>query len=378
MAAQTAAKNTSKALNANTFARECYSFGGWNTKANGTGTPYEDGAIVTFTADMTLYAQWNAAHTLTSYAAVAATCTTAGNSAYWECTACHNYFSDAACTTAIDENSWVIPAGHTLTSHAAVAATCTTAGNSAYWECTACHNYFSDANGTTKIDADSWIIPAGHTLTHVPAKAATCKATGVAEHWKCTACGTLFSDAEGKHETTLAAVTTAKTNNHNFVNGKCTVCGAADPNYKEPEPQPDPAPSNYTPSNPTTPSTPSTPAINPVSTERTPKPTVTDVDTPPTNPTVTIAPSSVTIKSGQKAKIHVKKLVRIANLGKDQKTRIKIKLPKGLKYSFNDGVLKVSPTKKGTYTIKFTVEIISTVTGETVYTTTLPFKIKVK
>ena len=55
--------------------------------------------------------------------------------------------------------------GHPLTAHAAVAATCTTAGNTAYWECEICHKYFSDENGVTEIAANSWVIPAtGHTI----------------------------------------------------------------------------------------------------------------------------------------------------------------------------------------------------------------------
>lgn len=58
-----------------------------------------------------------------------------------------------------------IPAtGHTLTATEAVAATCTTPGNTAYWTCSECGKYFSDENGETEIAADSWIIPAaGHT-----------------------------------------------------------------------------------------------------------------------------------------------------------------------------------------------------------------------
>ena len=49
---------------------------------------------------------------VTAHAAVAATCTTAGNSAYYSCT-CGKYFSDKACTKEIKKNSWVIKAkGH--------------------------------------------------------------------------------------------------------------------------------------------------------------------------------------------------------------------------------------------------------------------------
>ena len=58
MTTWTGKPNTSIDLPKNTFTRENYSFTGWNTKANGTGKDYADGAIVSFDADTTLYAQW--------------------------------------------------------------------------------------------------------------------------------------------------------------------------------------------------------------------------------------------------------------------------------------------------------------------------------
>lgn len=45
-------------LTGNTFTRENYTFTGWNTAADGTGTAYADEATVSFDADTTLYAQW--------------------------------------------------------------------------------------------------------------------------------------------------------------------------------------------------------------------------------------------------------------------------------------------------------------------------------
>lgn len=45
-------------LTGNTFTRENYTFTGWNTAADGTGTAYADGDTVNFSADTTLYAQW--------------------------------------------------------------------------------------------------------------------------------------------------------------------------------------------------------------------------------------------------------------------------------------------------------------------------------
>ena len=65
MTAQTA--NVPTALKTNTFTRTGYSFTGWNTAANGTGTAYANGATYSFAADLTLYAQWTALtnHTVT-------------------------------------------------------------------------------------------------------------------------------------------------------------------------------------------------------------------------------------------------------------------------------------------------------------------------
>ena len=51
------------------------------------------------------------------------------------------------------------PLGHNLTAHATVAATCETAGNSAYWSCDRCGAYFSDADGKNEINENSWVVP---------------------------------------------------------------------------------------------------------------------------------------------------------------------------------------------------------------------------
>ncbi|MGI6740204.1 MAG: MBG domain-containing protein [Brevefilum sp.] len=44
----------------NTFTRTGYTFSGWNTAANGSGTAYADEVEYSFAADITLYAQWTA------------------------------------------------------------------------------------------------------------------------------------------------------------------------------------------------------------------------------------------------------------------------------------------------------------------------------
>ena len=52
----TAGQNITLPRNCFTYAN--HTFTGWNTAADGTGTPYDDGATVFFTEDTTLYAQW--------------------------------------------------------------------------------------------------------------------------------------------------------------------------------------------------------------------------------------------------------------------------------------------------------------------------------
>lgn len=58
MSSQTVTEGESTSLRTNSFTRDGYYFTGWNTKADGSGTSYGDGAVVTFTQDMLLYAQW--------------------------------------------------------------------------------------------------------------------------------------------------------------------------------------------------------------------------------------------------------------------------------------------------------------------------------
>ncbi len=50
--------NTATALTANAFTRTGYTFNSWNTKQDGSGTPYADKATITLTENVTLYAQW--------------------------------------------------------------------------------------------------------------------------------------------------------------------------------------------------------------------------------------------------------------------------------------------------------------------------------
>lgn len=101
--------------------------------------------------------------------------------------------------------------GHTLTKFAAKAATCTEAGNSEYYTCATCGKFFSDKDGKNEIAKDSWVIDAlGHKMTKTPAKAATCVAEGNNEYYTCSVCNKVFKDEQGNTLTTVAAETLAK------------------------------------------------------------------------------------------------------------------------------------------------------------------------
>ena len=51
--------NSSTALTANSFTRTYFNFSGWNTSADGSGTPYANQATYAFASNATLYAQWS-------------------------------------------------------------------------------------------------------------------------------------------------------------------------------------------------------------------------------------------------------------------------------------------------------------------------------
>ena len=150
-------------------------------------------------------------HSMTKTAAVAATCTAAGNSEYYTCSVCEGVFADAAGKTATTEEKVTVAAkGHDMTKTAAVAATCTAAGNSEYYTCSVCEGMFADAAGKTATTEEKVIITAeGHSLTKVEAVAPSYTAGGNTEHYAC-ACGTLFADADGKTATTAEAVKLAQ------------------------------------------------------------------------------------------------------------------------------------------------------------------------
>jgi uncharacterized repeat protein (TIGR02543 family) len=83
---QTVTEFEATALNANTFTREGFEFDGWNTEANGTGAYYADGAMITLTDDITLYAQWDPKYSITLVRPQHGTITSSVSSAVEEAT----------------------------------------------------------------------------------------------------------------------------------------------------------------------------------------------------------------------------------------------------------------------------------------------------
>lgn len=179
-------------------------------------------------------------HTLTAVEAKAATCTEAGNTAYYECSVCGKYFADANGATEITVADTVVPvAGHDMIYVVASEATCTRPGNIGYYLCDTCGNTYSDYDGTQAIDVQSTVVePVPHTLTLVPEEPATCTEDGHTAYYECSVCGNYFSDAEGQtqidledtlvpaaHSTVTKLVTVAPTaTTDGAVNEVCSVC----------------------------------------------------------------------------------------------------------------------------------------------------------
>ncbi len=177
-----------------------------------------------------------------------ATCTETGLYTYWTCKRCDKVFADKDGQTKTTPEQQIIPAlGHSLTAVAAKDATCTTAGNNAYWFCQNCGNVYADADAKEATTIKDQVIPAlghqmgdwtettpatctepgimtrscgrgdktetaeipatGHKLTATAEKAATCEEAGNKAYWTCQKCKKVYADAEAKEETTVEAQT---------------------------------------------------------------------------------------------------------------------------------------------------------------------------
>jgi len=168
-------------------------------------------------------------HTMVKVNAQAESCDADGNIEYWTCSVCHMNFTAEDAATEITQEQYTVAKHHTLTHVEAKEPSCTKDGNVEYWSCSACNKNFSDQNGTTELQ--TVVDPKHHTLTHVAAQAATCDEDGNVEYWSCSKCRKLFSDANGNNQVTSVV---DPSEGHQYVDGKCTVCGHDDPSYVAP------------------------------------------------------------------------------------------------------------------------------------------------
>lgn len=86
---------------------------------------------------------------------------------------------------------------HTMRAVANKQATCTENGNVAYWNCTKCGKYFTDAEGQQETTLENTVIEAvGHTIVTDPAVPATEERTGLTEGSHCSVCGSVIQKQE--------------------------------------------------------------------------------------------------------------------------------------------------------------------------------------
>ena len=214
MEPQTVLEKIDTELNENAFTREGYKFKGWNTEADGSGTPYADKATVKLTEDTTLYAQWEDNHSITKVINnKEATCTEDG---YTGDTVC------AICSKEITKGEVILAKGHTEVIDPAVAPTCTEPGKTEGKHCSVCN---------AVIVAQTEIPATGHTEKTVVGKPATCTETGLTDGISCSVCGTVIKAQEvipaKGHSWNEGEITTSPTcENAGVKTYTCTVCNA--------------------------------------------------------------------------------------------------------------------------------------------------------
>ena len=125
---------------------------------------------------------------------------------------------------------------HVIKAVSGSAASCTTTGIKDHFKCETCGKTYSDAAGKTELTAEQTVIGStGHTLTKTYAAAPTCVTDGNTAYWTCGVCTKNYSDEAATIEIEAADTVIGATGKHTYLNGVCTMCGGADPDYKPSE-----------------------------------------------------------------------------------------------------------------------------------------------
>lgn len=122
-----------------------------------------------------------------------------------------------------------VSVGHSLEKAAAKAPTCTEDGHIEHYKCSRCGKLFSDESGKSELTKEDIIAEkTGHAELELKgAKAATCTSEGYTGDEICKACGAVVKKGEAIEMT-----------GHSYKDGKCTVCGASDPDSEAVTPPP--------------------------------------------------------------------------------------------------------------------------------------------
>ena len=149
-------------------------------------------------------------HSITCVSAKAPSCKEKGNSEYYVCTTCGNWYADSLASVLIEnKNSVVIPAlGHSEVIDSAIAPSCIVSGLTEGKHCSTC--------GKNLIVQE--IVPAtGHDYKTVVTEP-TCMEQGYSTH-TCSKCADSYVDSE------------TDPTGHIYENGVCTACGEAEETY---------------------------------------------------------------------------------------------------------------------------------------------------
>ena len=139
-------------------------------------------------------------HAFSYVEAIEATCEEDGNIAYYYCSECGKYYSDAEGNEEIELSDTIIAAtGHSYES-VVTEPTCTEQGYTTY-TCSECgDSYVTDYTDAT-----------GHSLEYIEAIEASCEEAGNTAYYYCSECGKYYSDAEGNEEIELSDTIIAAT-----------------------------------------------------------------------------------------------------------------------------------------------------------------------